>query len=233
MGDARRPGGDALPDRATPASGSPSPGATPARRPARPAGSAACTRASCAARRRRSRPQLRPGRHLAVVPRRRLARRGRAATGRRCSTSRPGSRSSSPTGCRTCRRPTWRRWPRRCAGSAWRRGLAAGRAPTGGWRETQRRDGGWASDDGQAFDVHTTLTAIRAVPLTAAVADRVMPRRRWRQIRDRAAQPRSVAVAGHDVLGRGQLGQAHRAAGVQLLGARCRSPRRSRTRRRR
>jgi hypothetical protein len=27
-----------------------------------------------------------------------------------------------------------------------------------------------------------------------------------------------VAFAGDDVLGRGQLGQAHRAAGVQLLG---------------
>jgi hypothetical protein len=27
---------------------------------------------------------------------------------------------------------------------------------------TQRSDGGWASDDGQPFDVHTTLTAIRA-----------------------------------------------------------------------
>ncbi len=29
--------------------------------------------------------------------------------------------------------------------------------------ETQRSDGGWSSDDGDAFDVHTTLTAIRAV----------------------------------------------------------------------
>ncbi|HEX6498116.1 MAG TPA: prenyltransferase/squalene oxidase repeat-containing protein [Micromonosporaceae bacterium] len=29
--------------------------------------------------------------------------------------------------------------------------------------ETQRSDGGWTSDDGDAFDVHTTLTAIRAV----------------------------------------------------------------------
>ena len=28
--------------------------------------------------------------------------------------------------------------------------------------ETQRSDGGWSSDDGPAFDVHTTLTAIRA-----------------------------------------------------------------------
>ncbi len=28
--------------------------------------------------------------------------------------------------------------------------------------ETQRTDGGWDSDDGPAFDVHTTLTAIRA-----------------------------------------------------------------------
>jgi hypothetical protein len=28
--------------------------------------------------------------------------------------------------------------------------------------ETQRSDGGWPSDDGAAFDVHTTLTAIRA-----------------------------------------------------------------------
>ncbi|HEX6969335.1 MAG TPA: prenyltransferase/squalene oxidase repeat-containing protein [Micromonosporaceae bacterium] len=28
--------------------------------------------------------------------------------------------------------------------------------------ETQRSDGGWASDDGAAFDVHTTLAAIRA-----------------------------------------------------------------------
>ncbi len=28
---------------------------------------------------------------------------------------------------------------------------------------TQRGDGGWASDDGDAFDVHTTLAAIRAV----------------------------------------------------------------------
>jgi hypothetical protein len=28
--------------------------------------------------------------------------------------------------------------------------------------ETQRSDGGWSSDDGAAFDVHTTLTAIRA-----------------------------------------------------------------------
>ncbi|WP_213453089.1 prenyltransferase/squalene oxidase repeat-containing protein [Rhizomonospora bruguierae] len=29
--------------------------------------------------------------------------------------------------------------------------------------ETQRSDGGWPSDDGAAFDVHTTLTAIRAI----------------------------------------------------------------------
>ena len=29
--------------------------------------------------------------------------------------------------------------------------------------ETQRSDGGWASDDGPAFDVHTTLAAIRAL----------------------------------------------------------------------
>lgn len=29
--------------------------------------------------------------------------------------------------------------------------------------ETQRSDGGWASDDGDAFNVHTTLTAIRAL----------------------------------------------------------------------
>jgi hypothetical protein len=29
--------------------------------------------------------------------------------------------------------------------------------------ETQRSDGGWPSDDGEAFDVHTTLTAIRAL----------------------------------------------------------------------
>jgi hypothetical protein len=29
--------------------------------------------------------------------------------------------------------------------------------------ETQRSDGGWPSDDGDAFDVHTTLTAIRAL----------------------------------------------------------------------
>src|SRR5438270_618173 len=29
--------------------------------------------------------------------------------------------------------------------------------------ETQRSDGGWPSDDGPAFDVHTTLTAIRAL----------------------------------------------------------------------
>jgi hypothetical protein len=29
--------------------------------------------------------------------------------------------------------------------------------------ETQRNDGGWESDDGYAFDVHTTLTAIRAL----------------------------------------------------------------------
>ena len=29
--------------------------------------------------------------------------------------------------------------------------------------ETQRRDGSWASDDSPAFDVHTTLTGIRAV----------------------------------------------------------------------
>jgi hypothetical protein len=28
---------------------------------------------------------------------------------------------------------------------------------------TQRHDGGWPSDDGPAFDVHTTLTAIRAL----------------------------------------------------------------------
>ncbi|HEX5596759.1 MAG TPA: prenyltransferase/squalene oxidase repeat-containing protein [Micromonosporaceae bacterium] len=28
--------------------------------------------------------------------------------------------------------------------------------------ETQRSDGGWPSDDGEVFDVHTTLTAIRA-----------------------------------------------------------------------
>jgi hypothetical protein len=28
--------------------------------------------------------------------------------------------------------------------------------------ETQRSDGGWPSDDGEAFDVHTTLAAIRA-----------------------------------------------------------------------
>jgi hypothetical protein len=29
--------------------------------------------------------------------------------------------------------------------------------------QTQRHDGGWGSDDGPAFDVHTTLTAIRAL----------------------------------------------------------------------
>jgi hypothetical protein len=29
--------------------------------------------------------------------------------------------------------------------------------------ETQRVDGGWPSDDGDAFDVHTTLTALRAL----------------------------------------------------------------------
>jgi Prenyltransferase and squalene oxidase repeat len=29
--------------------------------------------------------------------------------------------------------------------------------------ETQRNDGGWPSDDGDAFDVHTTLAAIRAM----------------------------------------------------------------------
>jgi hypothetical protein len=29
--------------------------------------------------------------------------------------------------------------------------------------ETQRTDGGWASDDGEAFDVHTTLAAIRGM----------------------------------------------------------------------
>jgi hypothetical protein len=29
--------------------------------------------------------------------------------------------------------------------------------------ETQRSDGGWPSDDGEPFDVHTTLTAIRAL----------------------------------------------------------------------
>ena len=29
--------------------------------------------------------------------------------------------------------------------------------------ETQRTDGGWPSDDGEAFDVHATLTAIRAL----------------------------------------------------------------------
>jgi hypothetical protein len=29
--------------------------------------------------------------------------------------------------------------------------------------ETQRSDGGWESDDGEAFNVHTTLTAIRAL----------------------------------------------------------------------
>ena len=29
--------------------------------------------------------------------------------------------------------------------------------------ETQRTDGGWSSDDGEAFDVHTTLAAIRAL----------------------------------------------------------------------
>jgi hypothetical protein len=29
--------------------------------------------------------------------------------------------------------------------------------------ETQRSDGGWESDDGRAFDVHTTLAAIRAL----------------------------------------------------------------------
>jgi hypothetical protein len=29
--------------------------------------------------------------------------------------------------------------------------------------ETQRSDGSWPSDDDAAFDVHTTLTAIRAV----------------------------------------------------------------------
>jgi hypothetical protein len=29
--------------------------------------------------------------------------------------------------------------------------------------ETQRSDGGWHSDDGHAFNVHTTLAAIRAL----------------------------------------------------------------------
>ena len=29
--------------------------------------------------------------------------------------------------------------------------------------ETQRSDGGWESEDGEAFSVHTTLTALRAL----------------------------------------------------------------------
>jgi hypothetical protein len=29
--------------------------------------------------------------------------------------------------------------------------------------ETQRTDGGWLSDDGDAFNVHTTLAGIRAM----------------------------------------------------------------------
>jgi hypothetical protein len=52
-------------------------------------------------------------------------------------------------------------------------GAAVRRVPVGGddWLlmaarkrlgETQRSDGGWDSDEGPAFDVHTTLTAIRA-----------------------------------------------------------------------
>jgi len=31
--------------------------------------------------------------------------------------------------------------------------------------ETQRSDGGWSSDDGDAFDVHTTLMALRGMRL--------------------------------------------------------------------
>jgi len=53
-------------------------------------------------------------------------------------------------------------------GTAFRRvGLSADDSLMTGVRkrltETQRSDGGWPSDDGPAFDVHATLTAIRAV----------------------------------------------------------------------
>ena len=40
---------------------------------------------------------------------------------------------------------------------------ACWRPPACGSAETQRTDGGWASDDGEAFDVHTTLAAIRGL----------------------------------------------------------------------
>ena len=65
-------------------------------------------------------------------------------------------------GARDGRRPTPPGWPRRCAGSAcpgedWLLQAARDRLA-----ETQRSDGGWESDDGDQFDVHTTLTAIRA-----------------------------------------------------------------------
>jgi hypothetical protein len=36
-------------------------------------------------------------------------------------------------------------------------------AAKGRLSETQRSDGGWESDDGEAFDLHTTLTALRAL----------------------------------------------------------------------
>ena len=35
--------------------------------------------------------------------------------------------------------------------------------PRRGSTETQRPDGAWPSDDAPAFDVHTTLTALRAL----------------------------------------------------------------------
>ena len=57
------------------------------------------------------------------------------------------------------RRATSRGWRPRCAGSAFRRRLAAGRRPRAGWPRPSAATAAGRSDDGHAFDVHTTLTA--------------------------------------------------------------------------
>ena len=105
-----------------------------------------------------------PGRQLAVVPRRRLAERGGAAPAGdvlRVGADPGGARRADAADVPGRRGRGWRP---RCAGSASTRRTGSWCGPCVGSTETQRSDGGWESDDGHQFDVHTTLTAIRARP---------------------------------------------------------------------
>ena len=158
---AGRPGGGALPDRqrrllaggrrsapepATVAAGQPVRRGGRAGHPGVPGGAAA-------------------GRHLAVVPGRRLARRRRMLyhTGWFYEAAQIQVMLRR-THAGHERRPMSRGWRRRCAGPGCpTEDFVLEAALASASAETQRTDGGWASDDGDAFDVHTTLAAIRGV----------------------------------------------------------------------